>query len=483
MNSDTKHGLFCPKCGSSVYKKGFHKYKNGEKKQRWKCADEDCGYKTVDPHTIDDLDEDAKALENLGKVSLKEEGNEAEINYRTDRNSFTEENEEPTRTIKSEEDLLRETDTSLDDFEIDRKLVNKWEVGTKNPDGTVRITELLQIKLWLKRKRPIKQEFPTPQPIRSEPTPQKFPAPSIFKRFETALIVPDSQNGFERDPFTGKLKPLHDRRAWDISVQISKKHQPNRVIYLGDMFDAAGFSDKYINKPEFLFTSQPTIYELNWWLNQHRSVNPRSKQDYLEGNHEVRVTNAFIKNIPESYNIRPADVQYYESVPHHSIPYWVGLENLGIEYHGTYPEGEVWLNEKLMAMHGETARKGSGATSRAILNEAKFSVIAGHIHRLEYIAHTTRMPFGMDTIYVFSPGTIAHLDGRVPAYSPRHNWQQALGWVEYQPDGELFKIYPIEIDYKQSAAIFLGEIYHGQTRTDEIRSDMAKKLEWAGAMI
>lgn len=49
------------------------------------------------------------------------------------------------------EELLKACNVDLKVWHVARHVVNKWEVGTRNDDGTVRRTPLFQIKAWLER--------------------------------------------------------------------------------------------------------------------------------------------------------------------------------------------------------------------------------------------------------------------------------------------------------------------------------------------
>lgn len=49
------------------------------------------------------------------------------------------------------DDLIRECKVDLSVWRVKDHVVNKWEVGTRNDDGTVRRTPLFQIKAWLER--------------------------------------------------------------------------------------------------------------------------------------------------------------------------------------------------------------------------------------------------------------------------------------------------------------------------------------------
>lgn len=52
--------------------------------------------------------------------------------------------------IKTLKDLLEAAEVDFDEWYVDRHEVNKWEVGTKDPDGNIVIEPLFQVKAWLK---------------------------------------------------------------------------------------------------------------------------------------------------------------------------------------------------------------------------------------------------------------------------------------------------------------------------------------------
>jgi hypothetical protein len=71
---------------------------------------------------------------------------------------FTESPEEATLVstpgIRTLDELLDATDVDLNTWAVDRYVVNKWEVGALNKEtGKVEVTELFQVKAWLKRNR------------------------------------------------------------------------------------------------------------------------------------------------------------------------------------------------------------------------------------------------------------------------------------------------------------------------------------------
>ena len=63
---------------------------------------------------------------------------------------------EITDRVVTEEQLLELYNISLEDWDVEKKVINTWEVGTKGPDGNMVTTPLFQVKVWLRNKQPSK---------------------------------------------------------------------------------------------------------------------------------------------------------------------------------------------------------------------------------------------------------------------------------------------------------------------------------------
>jgi len=57
--------------------------------------------------------------------------------------------------VRTVEDALKKGEVDTDVWEVDRFVLNGWEVGAKLDDGTIVVEPLWQVKLWLKRRDPI----------------------------------------------------------------------------------------------------------------------------------------------------------------------------------------------------------------------------------------------------------------------------------------------------------------------------------------
>lgn len=62
---------------------------------------------------------------------------------------------EVTDRIITEQQLLDLYNISLDEWEIEKKVINTWEVGAKAPSGEMAVTPLFQVKVWLRSKKEI----------------------------------------------------------------------------------------------------------------------------------------------------------------------------------------------------------------------------------------------------------------------------------------------------------------------------------------
>jgi hypothetical protein len=53
--------------------------------------------------------------------------------------------------------LLEMYNISLDHWDIEKQIINTWEIGAKTPDGSIATTPLFQVKVWLRSKIEIKE--------------------------------------------------------------------------------------------------------------------------------------------------------------------------------------------------------------------------------------------------------------------------------------------------------------------------------------
>jgi hypothetical protein len=362
--------------------------------------------------------------------------------------------------IRTLDDLLIAAGVSRQDgWKVEKWQANKWDSQTRDGD----IIELWQVKAWL-------QKLPEwlLKPVQAVAPIRRQPSRSTEVGVEHCLVIPDSQNGYIREE-DGSFTPLHDRRCWDIAVTIAEKMQPSVIVLLGDMLDLAAWGS-YSTSVAHYGTTMPALQELHYWLACLRQSCPTSHILYIEGNHEFRIQRQIQDSLKEAGTVRPVNSDTKDNAL--SVSRLLDLPSLDIEYFGPYKE-EFWLWDKVRIHHGDIARSGSGATTSAIIRDACYSEVVGHVHRLEMNAKAIAGPGGQkEIIYAMTPGTMCRLDQPVvPGQTKRTNWQNGLGVISKLPPTAQdhasisMKLIPIT----HGRAIYRGEVIRGESRIAEIR--------------
>lgn len=145
----------------------------------------------------------------------------------------------------------------------------------------------------------------------------------------------------------------------------------------------------------------------------------------------------------------------------YSLEYFLGLEELGVNYFNDYPHDEYYLNEHLALSHSHIAKNKSMATVAAIIeNDPHVSRIIGHIHRCEQATKTTYKKGRPVTNGAFSPGTLAKLEKTIPQAGTRANWQQGFALVDFEDGDGLFNVHLHHIE--QGKALVDGQIFESK---------------------
>jgi len=363
--------------------------------------------------------------------------------------------------IRTLEELIEQCEIDLNEWVIDRHVVNKWEVGAKQDNGTILISPLFQVKAWLTNKSPEPVE-PVITPVSLNIKPFKTPVAKKVA-YGRALVLADMHFGFLKNVHDGKLTAFHDRSALAATLALVKDVKPDIIVIVGDILDLAEWSDKFVRSPDMYNTTQPAIVEAAWFLAQLRKLVPDTPIYLLEGNHEKRVTTTINKQVPFAYGL----TQPHNGLPVLSVPNLLGVDQLGITYIGNYPDGELWISDNIRAIHGNKVRAKSGATATSILDDAQATTIFGHIHRCELASRTLFDASGSRTVSAFSPGCLCRIDGVVPAVKGQMNWQQGVGVVDF--DERFAAITPVPIE--TGTAMFGGKHYTGQDYLEELKAD------------
>lgn len=390
--------------------------------------------------------------------------------------------------IRTQNELLEAAQIDLNTWEILSCAVNSYEsfrkrqhkrlkfeegkiTGSVEDEGGVTIVPLFQIKLKLIRRVPI-EVTPVIRPVvLAEGSIKQLKVDKHVKARRKALLLPDPHFGFRWDFATGQLDPFHDRGVLDIALQIATEESFDDIIFAGDLFDLAEWSDKFVRSPNMLQTTQPALIEASWWLRQFRTVAIDANIEVLEGNHERRLVQLIMKHMPQAYGLSRVD-NVEVKTPALSIPYLLALDTMDIGWYD-YPDGEVWLNDYIAVEHGITARARSGATVSNMLIDAQETRIFGHIHRFESATKTVHTKEGPRFITVASVGCMCRIDGVVPAKKKKQNWQQGFAVVEYFKDDPIHLI--TEIPVLGGKALYNNKMYYGRERIQDLQREV---LDW-----
>lgn len=373
--------------------------------------------------------------------------------------------------------LLIAQGIDLDDLQdANIKAIKFWESAvakeTRDADGKLlaRVPEVVELSgIEISPAWEAGPQWPVVQPAAApKSVPPSVKVAPLLKGWETAVLLPDMQGGFWRDPETEELVETHDPRAIDIARQVVRAVNPKRIVMHGDNWDLPEFS-KYRKHPVFAQTTQATV---NWGfqtMQDLRSDAPGADMDWLEGNHEFRLSAFIIDNAAAAFGLKQANGDW----PVMSVPHLCHLDELRINYISGYPANDVWLNDNFRIFHGHKVNS-RGATASRYLEEERVSVAYGHIHRRELLEKTRHTAKGARTVVAVSFGCLCRIDGAVPSMKGGNDlfgrplvhaedWQQGLGIVHYQPrDDGKFAVEPI--------AIWEGWAMH---RGQEFRSTLA----------
>ena len=320
------------------------------------------------------------------------------------------------------------------------KRISLYQSLTKNDEGDAEIHDLVGIQLMPKWADG--PEWPVVQraaPTKITPAKIKTKVPGS----KTTVILPDPQIGFRRLT-DGELIPTHDEEAISVALQLTAAIQPDVIINLGDTVDFPEWSSKFLVLPEFVLTTQPTVDYAHQYLAKQRACSPNAEIKMLEGNHDNRMGKAIAKNAMAALRLKQANQP--DSWPVLSLPFLLRLDELGVEYVGSYPAGRVQLTNgaehltPLYAIHGQKLDVSKVAKSE------RQSFVQGHIHRIAYHSESFEIRGKSETVVAFSPGCLCRIDGAVPSthsgaddsgrhYTRWENWQQGMAVVTETEDG------------------------------------------------
>jgi len=301
------------------------------------------------------------------------------------------------------------------------RLVSTWEMMHKDNEGEAHVTELHKYDHTTPAEIP--DFISQAQPTRITPSKRRKPT----RADELALFFPDAQI------------PFHDETAVRMAHIAVRELQPDRIVMLGDMVDFPAQS-RFDTHPSHTNKVQEQLDRTHIMLAQVRADAPDAIIDYIPGNHEYRLTRDIIQKNAELLGIKRANAQKELGIL--TLEFLLRLDELEVNMAGQYPNGQVWLNDHTVAIHGDTSSTNGSTSLKYLIKNPSVSTIHGHSHRAEIQWRTTPTRDGYVQRFAMSPGTLADITGSVPSYGSSisetgraekraENWQQALGIVAY----------------------------------------------------
>lgn len=203
-----------------------------------------------------------------GKETIEYKGDTAEISL-------------PATRIKNEKELIEHCKIDTNEWEIERWVCNKWEVGAKDAASRLQIEPLYQVKAWLRRRVvriAIAEEIAAILADARRKTPS---LPSILKHRQTSEVMVEISDG---EPHLGKLAWGQEtgHGDYDLSIAVDRvrqsvatligrtsHHKPSQILYvLGNdyLHTDSRKNTTTAGTPQDADTRHQKLFRLGWQL-------------------------------------------------------------------------------------------------------------------------------------------------------------------------------------------------------------------------
>lgn len=239
-------------------------------------------------------------------------------------------------------------------------------------------------------------------------------------KWQTWMISPDAQIGVWRD-HKGVFHNIHDERCFDVGHAVAAALAESDGLHgwldVGDLCDLSAPSrhnptqiDLHVECLNKTWQRTSEEFARRRWV-----VGEQGEVVVLDANHTVRLRTKANKEMPYLVGMKRAD-DPEEEYPVLSVPFLTRARDHGVEWVSAWPDGYRLLNGNLAAFHSPAYGSKALDTARKISSLIHCSVVFGHIHRREHLAHaihTTK--HGTRTLEIWSSGCWARTDGSLPS--------------------------------------------------------------------
>jgi len=267
--------------------------------------------------------------------------------------------------------------------------------------------------------------------------------------------------------------PLHDQRAFDVACQVGADFKPDVLDINGDWFDLLSLSTyggiRSLNEKTVVDFDSELERGISLAKTMIKAVKPK-RVHWKNGNHEFRFVRAFTR-ISDAAAKAIVNSQRLKHIYDYRNLFDFDSFGVKVTYAGDYPNG-LWLHptlppdQNVWVEHGYIARKNSGYTATALVQERGTSVIVGHCERLALIwKHSVgdRNYFGIENgnlSLIGVPPSGGHTNGQGLYFGVPHsvpdfmNHQQGMSLLTH--NGEWF---PELIRISKGKAVYAGKTY------------------------
>lgn len=288
----------------------------------------------------------------------------------------------------------------------EKQLVSTWEMMHKNSENEAEVTTLH------KYSHITSEAFPPATPARITPSRRK----PVERDYNSIFVFGDAQIDYRRviDHDTGKeeLVPVHDERAMEVARFICRDLRPGTIVNLGDTVDLAALSRFKPDSDHFHRTLGPSFQRVHDMYAELRADNPDARIVEVDSNHNTRLKDFMLKNMPAMYGVRQAGAKEGD-YPVMSYPYLANLNHVGVEYISGYGAAEFEYADDLAFIHGTMSTSNGSTAAKLSKANPDRNIVQGHAHRAETHHRTTRLGKQLGAYVV---GALCHTTGQVPSY-------------------------------------------------------------------
>lgn len=337
-----------------------------------------------------------------------------------------------------------------------RRLKNEWESAAFNRETNEWDTTTLHSYEYQDDREPF-----TPA-VAARITPSK--RKPVKRDHKSIFVFSDAQIDYRRLD-NNELLPIHDERAMKLARYICRDIQPDHIINLGDSVDFAALSRFNPDSDHFHRTIGPSLQRVHDFYAELRADNPRAEITEVDSNHNVRLKNFVLKNMPQLYGVRRAGSS--DEYPVMTYPNLANLQHLGVNWIGGYGAATYEYADDLAFIHGTMSSASASTAQKLSRANPDRNIVQGHAHRAESFHRTDRRG---KVLGAYVCGALCRTTGEVPGYHSavddlnqpvryQENWQQGVMHIRDYGDGN----YQVEhILFRDGKAFYSGREYDGQ---------------------